>query len=122
MAVPLRSAEMIYAAGDAAGGNPLAVLTAVGAPAILTNACSVLALGTSSRLARVVDRTRVVARELAALESSGLDVSSAGPPQGQSERRAQSDYGSWAGQLTGLQVRTGLLGKALRVFLGCLGV
>ena len=54
---------MIYAAGDnAAGGNPFAVLTAVVAPAILTNACSVLALGTSNRLARVVDRTRVVAR------------------------------------------------------------
>jgi len=56
---------------DAGGGNPFAVLTAVVAPAILTNACSVLALGTSNRLARVVDRTRVVARELAALESGG---------------------------------------------------
>ncbi len=33
---------MIYAAGDdAGGGNPFAVLTAVVAPAILTNACSV---------------------------------------------------------------------------------
>ena len=47
---------MIYAAGDTAGGNPFAVLTAVVAPAILTNACSVLALGTSNRLARVVAR------------------------------------------------------------------
>jgi len=52
---------------DTVAGNPFAVLTAVVAPAILTNACSVLALGTSNRLARVVDRTRVVARELAAL-------------------------------------------------------
>jgi uncharacterized membrane protein len=32
---------MIYAAEGAAGGNPFAVLTAVVAPAILTNACSV---------------------------------------------------------------------------------
>ncbi|HLZ90322.1 MAG TPA: DUF2721 domain-containing protein [Candidatus Acidoferrum sp.] len=51
----------------AVGGNPFGVLTAVVAPAILTNACSVLALGTSNRLARVVDRTRVVAREMAEL-------------------------------------------------------
>ena len=40
--------------------NPFAVLTAIVAPAILTNACSVLSLGTSNRIARVVDRTRVV--------------------------------------------------------------
>lgn len=37
------------------------------APAILTNASSVLALGTSNRLARVVDRTRIVAAQLAPL-------------------------------------------------------
>jgi branched-subunit amino acid transport protein len=41
--------------------SPFAVLTAIVAPAILTNASSVLALGTSNRFARVVDRTRVVA-------------------------------------------------------------
>jgi len=109
---------MSYVAGDAAGGNPFAVLTAVVAPAILTNACSVLALGTSNRLARVVDRTRVVARELAALEPGGLDDSSTG----ESQRRAHSDYGSWAAQLTGLQARTRLLVKALRVIYGSLGL
>lgn len=48
-------------------GNPFAVLTAIVAPAILTNASSVLALGTSNRLARVVDRTRIVAAQLAPL-------------------------------------------------------
>lgn len=47
--------------------NPFAVLTAIVAPAILTNASSVLALGTSNRLARVVDRTRIVAAQLAPL-------------------------------------------------------
>ena len=94
---------------DAGGGNPFAVLTAVVAPAILTNACSVLALGTSNRLARVVDRTRVVARELAALEPGGSS-------------HAQGDYGSWAAQLAGLQVRTRLLVKALRVIYGSLGL
>jgi hypothetical protein len=103
---------------DAGGGNPFAVLTAVVAPAILTNACSVLALGTSNRLARVVDRTRVVARELAALEPGG----SSDPSQGQSKQWAQGDYESWAAQLTGLQVRTRLLVKALRVIYGSLGL
>lgn len=40
--------------------SPFAVLTIIAAPAILTNACSVLCLGTGNRLARVVDRTRVL--------------------------------------------------------------
>lgn len=48
--------------------NPFAVLTAVVAPAILTNACSVLCLGTGNRIARVVDRTRVITAELASLK------------------------------------------------------
>jgi hypothetical protein len=94
---------MIYAAGDVAG-NPFAVLTAVVAPAILTNACSVLALGTSNRLARVVDRTRVVDRELGAIGPGGMH------------------YESWLAQLAGLQVRTQLLVKALRVIYGSLGL
>jgi hypothetical protein len=44
--------------------SPFAVLTAIVAPAILTNACSVLSLGTAQRVARVVDRTRVVTAEV----------------------------------------------------------
>ena len=39
------------------GRSPFAVLTAIVGPAILTNASSVLCLGTSNRIARVVDRT-----------------------------------------------------------------
>ena len=89
---------------DTVGGNPFAVLTAVVAPAILTNACSVLALGTSNRLARVVDRTRVVARELAAIEPT------------------DSHYPNWKAQLDGLQVRTRLLVRALRAIYGSLGL
>src|SRR3984893_4221421 len=100
-----RCLTMIYVAGEyTAGGNPFGVLTAVVAPAILTNPCSVLALGTSNRLARVVDRTRVVARELAAIDPAGVT------------------YQSWAGQLAGLHVRTQLLVKALRVIYGSLGL
>ncbi len=44
--------------------SPFAILTAVVAPAVLTNACSVLALGISNRVARVVDRTRAVTAEM----------------------------------------------------------
>ena len=46
--------------------NPFAVLTFIAAPAILTNASSVMALGTSNRFARVVDRTRALSKELEA--------------------------------------------------------
>jgi len=84
--------------------NPFGVLTAVVAPAILTNASSVLALGTSNRLARVVDRTRIVAAELARLEP--------GHP----------DLGGWGAQLTALQVRAHLLVRALRAFYAGLGL
>src|SRR5215217_3074522 len=38
--------------------NPFAILTLIAAPAVLTNASSVLALGTSNRFARAVDRQR----------------------------------------------------------------
>ncbi|PYX89805.1 MAG: hypothetical protein DMG67_14230 [Acidobacteria bacterium] len=44
--------------------SPLAILTFIAAPAVFTNAASVLALGTGNRLARVVDRTREISTEL----------------------------------------------------------
>jgi hypothetical protein len=44
--------------------NPFAVLTFIAAPAILTNASSVLALGTSNRFARNVDRMRAIIKLL----------------------------------------------------------
>jgi len=44
--------------------SPLAILTFIAAPAVFTNACSVLALGTGNRLGRVVDRTRQLGAEL----------------------------------------------------------
>ena len=49
------------------GNDPFAALSIVVAPAILTSASSVLCLGTANRLARVVDRTRVVSAQLAHL-------------------------------------------------------
>lgn len=88
--------------------NPFAVLTAVVAPAILTNASSVLALGTSNRLARVVDRTRVVAKELAGTEPGA--------------RGYASNYENLGAQLERLQLRAQLLVKALRLFYAGLGL
>jgi hypothetical protein len=77
--------------------NPFAVLTAVVAPAVLTNASSVLCLGTGNRSARVVDRTRVVATEISSFQSGS------------------SEYQVRVGQLERLQVRAQLLFKALRI-------
>jgi hypothetical protein len=47
-----------------ASPNPFAALSLIVAPAILTNASSVLAMSTSNRLARAVDRARELARQL----------------------------------------------------------
>lgn len=89
---------------NAVTGNPFAVLTAIVAPAILTNASSVLALGTSNRLARIVDRTRIVAAQLATFEPGS------------------SDYELWSAQLAPLRIRGQLLVKALRFFYSGLGL
>jgi len=83
--------------------NPFAVLTAVVAPAILTNACSVLSLGTANRIARVVDRTRVVIAARAAL------------------RVNSPDYLEYSRQLERLALRGKLLLNALRIFYASLG-
>ena len=62
--------------------NPYAALSLIVAPAVLTNASSILVLSTSNRLARAVDRARALATELdtpakatdlAALRVSELD-------------------------------------------------
>jgi hypothetical protein len=81
--------------------NPFAILTAVAAPAILTNACSVLALGTANRIARVVDRSRAVAK----LRADGA-LETGGP----------AEEGSYERQFALLRSRSRLLLYALRCF------
>lgn len=44
--------------------NPFAILSLIVAPAILTNASSVLIMSTSNRLARTVDRARELSKQL----------------------------------------------------------
>ena len=87
-----------------ASGDPFSILTVVVAPAVLTNASSVLALGTNNRLARVADRTHALTAQLARLEpgSREYEVSNA--------------------QLPALQTRAQLLLRALRCFYLGLGL
>lgn len=44
--------------------NPLGLLTFIAAPAILTNASSILTLGTGNRFARAIDRARTLSKEV----------------------------------------------------------
>jgi len=83
--------------------NPFATLTIVVAPAILTNATSVLCLGTGNRIARVVDRTRTLRAELGRL----------GP---ESELRE-----SYLQQLGRMRVRAHLLLRGMRFFYASIG-
>lgn len=83
--------------------NPFAALTTVVAPAVLTNACSVLCLGTSNRIARVVDQSREVGNELRAL----LPHSPERPV--------------WENELAVLRKRARLLFWTLRLFYASLG-
>ncbi len=83
--------------------NPFAVLTLIAAPAVFTNASSVLSLGTGNRLARVVDRTRQLAREL-----------HAAPPD-------DSEVEMWGRQLDRLQLRARMLVRALSYFYTAVG-
>ncbi|MGC2400145.1 MAG: hypothetical protein WA510_10200, partial [Acidobacteriaceae bacterium] len=53
--------------------DPFAILTIVVAPAVLTNASSVMAMGTNNRLARVADRTHALIGQLAKLEPAGRE-------------------------------------------------
>ena len=46
--------------------NPFTILTLIAGPAVLTNASSVLALGTSNRFARAIDRARSLSAQLEA--------------------------------------------------------
>jgi Protein of unknown function (DUF2721) len=83
--------------------NPFAALTIVVAPAILTNASAVLCLGTANRLVRVVDRTRVISRQLS---HSEVNV---------------NNHKMYQKQLEGLEVRWNLILRALRLFYLSLG-
>ena len=84
--------------------SPLAALSLIVAPAILTNASSVLAMSTSNRLARAVDRARELARQLESVEAE-----------------TTGDAGRRLRDLSVTEDRTVLLMRALRSFYSALG-
>lgn len=84
--------------------NPFAVLSLIVAPAILTNASTVLIMSTSNRLARAVDRARELSKQLEA------EADHASP---ETERRLR--------ELTAAEDRAMLLLRALRRYYTALG-
>jgi hypothetical protein len=82
--------------------SPFAALSLIVAPAILTNASSVLAMSTSNRLARAVDRGRDLARQL-------------------EDRARTDDDGRRLNELSVTEDRAILLVRALRSFYTALG-
>jgi len=87
-----------------ANSNPFAVLSLIVAPAILTNASSVLVMSTSNRLARAVDRARDLSKHLESHD---------GLTSPESERRLK--------ELSATETRTVLLLRGLRSFYLALG-
>ncbi len=84
--------------------NPFAVLSLIVAPAILTNASSVLIMSTSNRLARGADRARELSKQLEGTD----DLSTV-----EAQRRLK--------ELTAAEERTLLLLRSLRSFYVALG-
>ena len=101
--VPLLPADVTLIVMDPQS-NPFAALSFIVAPAILTNASSVLTLSTSNRLARAVDRARELTTTLEATTALG-------------SRSAQLDLQ----ELAGAQQRMLMLIRALRAFYLALG-
>ncbi len=83
--------------------SPFAVLTLIAAPAVFTNASSLLSLGTGNRLARVVDRTRALVKDL-----HGTDIDPA-------------TRTLWMSHLGRLERRGALLVRAMSFFYGAVG-
>ena len=90
--------------------NPFAAFSLIVAPAILTNAASVLAMSTSNRLARAVDRARELARQL---EAHDVSQASSGADRAEFERRLD--------ELSATETRTTMLLHVLQSFYFALG-
>jgi hypothetical protein len=83
--------------------SPFAVLTLIAAPAVFTNASSVLSLGTGNRLARVVDRTRTLVKDI-----HGAEIDAA-------------TRSLWINHLGRLEKRGALLVRAMSFFYSAIG-
>jgi hypothetical protein len=85
------------------GNNPFAVLTLIAAPAVFTNASSILALGTANRLARTIDRTRDLGNLIANEKLSN------------EKRRMHAEH------IRSMEARTTLLVRAMQAFYTSVG-
>jgi hypothetical protein len=83
--------------------SPFAVLTLIAAPAVFTNASSLLALGTGNRLGRVVDRTMALVKDL-----QGAEID-------------DPTRTLWISHLGRLKKRGALLVRAMGLFYGAIG-
>jgi Protein of unknown function (DUF2721) len=92
--------------------NPFAALSLIVAPAILTNASSVLAMSTSNRLARAVDRARELARQ--------LEAESASPTRSASDD-AEHEHARRLNEMTATEQRAVMLLHVLQSFYVALG-
>jgi hypothetical protein len=79
--------------------NPFIMLTFIVAPAILTNACALLAIGTSTRFARAIDMAKEIAKQI----ESAIDMN-------------PTRLDMLVNQFTTAETRGLLLLKALRCF------
>lgn len=91
--------------------NPFAEFSLIVAPAILTNASSVLAMSTSNRLARAVDRARELARQLEAFEAA----------EGPHSPESKADFARRLDELSATEHRTAMLLRVLQSFYVALG-
>ena len=91
--------------------NPFAAFSLIVAPAILTNASSVLAMSTGNRLARSVDRARDLARQLEAKEGAHETMSA----------DSRTDFERRLKELSATEVRTTMLLHVLQSFYFALG-
>jgi hypothetical protein len=104
----LSSGGFFFLVGAMIDSNPFAVLSLIAAPAVLTNATSVLIMSTSTRLARAIDLSRELSRDLE-------NVTDLAPPAQQRKLRELAAAGQ----------RALLILRALRSFylaLGCFAV
>jgi|EndMetStandDraft_9_1072997.scaffolds.fasta_scaffold05482_2 hypothetical protein len=92
--------------------NPFAALSLIVAPAILTNAASVLAMSTSNRLARAVDRARDLARQI---ETEGDHPSRHTPAEIEREHARRLD------EMSATEHRAVMLLQVLQTFYIALG-
>ena len=86
------------------GANPFTVLTLIAAPAILANACSLLAMNSANRFSRVVDRFRHIEGRLERLTPRS------------------SAYERWSSQLRSLGRRAEWLIRAQESFYASVGL